>query len=66
MRFEGIAVTSNSRIDAVIVNSALTDVTSGIISNPEVLRIAVSVVPPRISHGIEFQGSDETVVLHSF
>ena len=64
--FEGIAVTGNSRIDTIIVNSALTDVTSGVISSPEVLSIAMPVAPPRISHSIEFQGSGETVVLQSF
>ena len=59
-----VTVAINVRIYAILVNSALTNVTGGVGSGPKVLNFAVAIVPPRIFHSVEFQWSTEAIVLN--
>jgi len=58
-----VTVAINVRIYAILVNSALTNVTGGVGSGPKVLNFAVAIVPPRVFHSVEFQWSTEAIVL---
>ena len=60
-----VTVAFDVRIDAILIDSALTDVTGGVGSGPKVLSFAVAIVPPRVFHSVEFQWSTEAIVLES-
>jgi len=65
LRFIRVTVAFNVGIDAILVDSALTNVTGGVGSGPKVLSFAVAIVPPRVFHSVEFQWSTEAIVLES-
>jgi hypothetical protein len=61
--FIRVTVAFNVGIDAILVDSALTNVTGCVGPGPKVLSFAVAIVPPRIFHSVEFQWSTEAIVL---
>ena len=65
LRFIRVTVAFNVGIDAILVDSALTNVTGGVGSGPKVLSFAVAIVPPRVFHSVELQWSTEAIVLES-
>jgi len=58
-----VVVAPKRRIDAVTIDSTLTDMNVGVIAGPEILRISVSIIPPSIGDGFKFERSVVTIVL---
>jgi hypothetical protein len=51
------------RFNTISINSALANVFTSITARPKILRISVSVVPPRKVHTVELQRSADAIVL---
>jgi hypothetical protein len=58
-----VSVAPKRRIDAITIDSTLTDMNVGVTAGPEILRISVSIIPPSIGDGIKFERSVVTIVL---
>ena len=59
-----VTIARHKRFKTIMIDSALASVDAEVVSSPKVLRVSISVVPPRIGNAVDFKWRANAIVLY--